>query len=299
MSSVTIGRATTNYTSNGLNQRVRKSGPGGSFNYVYAPDGTLLGETSSGGTTLTTQYIWMGGMPIGIIRNGTLYYVHDDHLGRPEQVTNSAGTIVWQAQNLPYSRNVTTNTFGGLNIGFPGQYFDSESNLYYNLNRYYDPSMGRYLESDPAGLMGGVNTYIYADENPLSLIDLNGLDTYVVSRDLSAFGTSARPLWDPLTHTFTFSTNTDGSIASTYSWGNAANLTGWNLNQPEDIAAAREALQKGYAVKIGPSFVDPYYRRAFNTLNNPINDHRNGVIVNNCKSETVNLNHLATSLMGH
>jgi hypothetical protein len=77
-------------------------------------------------------------------------------------------------------------------------------------------------------------------------------------------GGPALPSSDPLSHTFTFSTNPDGSIANTYSWGNTANPTGWNLNQPEDIAAALQALQNGDAQLVANSNVDPFYVQAFN-----------------------------------
>ncbi len=66
-----------------------------------------------------------------------------------------------------------------------------------------------------------------------------------------------------------------------------------HLNQPEDIKAAEQALRNGDAQKIAPSFVDPYYRKAFDQLNNPANNHTNGILTNNCKTETVKLNDLA------
>lgn len=57
---------------------------------------------------------------------------------------------------------------------FPGQYYDSETGLHYNYFRDYDPSTGRYIESDPIGLAGGLNTYTYAGGNPLIYADPTG-----------------------------------------------------------------------------------------------------------------------------
>ena len=62
-----------------------------------------------------------------------------------------------------------------LDLRFPGQRVDSATGLYQNDQRDYDPKTGRYLQSDPIGLEGGINPYSYSANNPFSLIDPNGL----------------------------------------------------------------------------------------------------------------------------
>jgi RHS repeat-associated protein len=57
----------------------------------------------------------------------------------------------------------------------PGQYADVESGLSYNYFRYYDASLGRYVQSDPLGIDGGTNSFGYVNGVPLSWIDPEGL----------------------------------------------------------------------------------------------------------------------------
>ena len=70
------------------------------------------------------------------------------------------------------------------NLRFPGQYYDAGMGTHYNYQRYYDPGTGRYLTSDSIGLAGGLNTYLYADANPVRYIDPEGLSTIVVPRPI-------------------------------------------------------------------------------------------------------------------
>ncbi|MCX2784614.1 RHS repeat-associated core domain-containing protein [Microbulbifer thermotolerans] len=63
-----------------------------------------------------------------------------------------------------------------VNLRFPGQIQGGEAAYYYNYFRDYDPSLGRYIQSDPIGLQGGINTYGYAYQNPVMYTDPNGLN---------------------------------------------------------------------------------------------------------------------------
>jgi len=103
------------------------------------------------------------------------YFVHPDHLGTPQVITDSNQAVVWQADYEPFGQaTVTTGTITN-NLRFPGQYFDQETNLHYNMFRYYSPDVGRYVTSDPIGLVGGLNTYSYALQNPTRFTDPKGL----------------------------------------------------------------------------------------------------------------------------
>ncbi len=113
-----------------------------------------------------------------------IYYVHNDHLGTPQTITDQNQSVFWQANYNPFGKATITRQTITNNVRFPGQYFDQETGLHYNYRRYYDPSIGRYITSDPIGLQGGPNTYGYVNQNPLRFIDPFGLETtFIITYD--------------------------------------------------------------------------------------------------------------------
>ena len=111
-----------------------------------------------------------------------VYYIHTDQLNTPRLITNAANAKVWEWGNDdPFANNpvnddpnATGNHFT-YNPRLPGQYFDSETNTNYNYYQDYDPATGRYIESDPIGLEGGINTYGYVNASPIRFYDPLGL----------------------------------------------------------------------------------------------------------------------------
>jgi len=111
-----------------------------------------------------------------------VYFIHTDHLNTPRLVADATGTTVWRwDQAEPFGNNPADEDPNANSVAFdlplrlPGQHFDKETGLAYNMARDYASETGRYIQSDPIGLAGGVNTYAYVRSNPLSYSDPLGL----------------------------------------------------------------------------------------------------------------------------
>ncbi|WP_432003457.1 RHS repeat-associated core domain-containing protein [Streptomyces sioyaensis] len=157
---------------------------------VFTWDGHLLVEESlrcpDNPTLQVTTWDYLGDRPITQTertvdaRDGRetarqFFLVVTSPNGTPTELVDESGSIAWKADSTlwgltAWDRSSTAYT----PLRFPGQYFDRETGLHYNFNRYYDPETGRYLSPDPLGLVPAPNPYTYV-EDPLAHTDPLGL----------------------------------------------------------------------------------------------------------------------------
>ncbi len=119
--------------------------------------------------------------------------IHNDHLGTPQKMTDSSGTVVWSADYKPFGEATVTISTITNNLRFPGQYYDAETGTHYNYYRDYDPAIGKYKQADPilsvftyksksyfvvpfiTRTPGQFNNYVYVLNRPIVRIDSFGL----------------------------------------------------------------------------------------------------------------------------
>jgi RHS repeat-associated protein len=146
--------------------------------FLYAFEG-LIGEYDENGVEIKgygyrPDSMWTMN-PLFQKTNGSYYWYQNDHLGTPLKLIDSHGNVVWEAVYEAFGKAQVDIALVSNNLRFPGQYFDEETGLHYNFFRDYDPKLGRYIKSDPIGLGGGINTYVYASNNSVSFVDFLGL----------------------------------------------------------------------------------------------------------------------------
>jgi RHS repeat-associated protein len=176
------GNTIADYQYNGEGQRVWRTitePSEGQAATVYDPagSGNLYGEYFAGAYR---EYVYLDGIPVASATDAGeqapyLNYLYADQLGTLRAVVDTSGTTTytWPWLNDVFGDQPMQGT--AFYLRFPGQYYDVETGLSFNNNRNYDPTTGRYLQSDPLGLLGGPNTYAYVNGDPLDRIDPYGL----------------------------------------------------------------------------------------------------------------------------
>ena len=168
------------YDGHGL--RVYKGAAATTRYYAHDMDRKLLGEYDA--TAAIYETVWLGTTPIAVMKGGQRFWIDADQIDSPRVVRNDADQIVWRWQSEAFGSSAANEDPLGqgsfeFNLRFPGQVYDRETGLHHNDQRDYAPRTGRYVQSDPIGLAGGINTFAYVGGNPVSTIDPTGLDATV------------------------------------------------------------------------------------------------------------------------
>ncbi len=253
------GVETRNYAYNGLGQQVRTWAAANDDRYsMYGEEGQWLGEYDHTGAP-RQQVVWFNGLPVAVLTgSGAAQKVHTieaDALGTPRVVVDTtrgpSGTAIWRwdltgeafGNTAPNEDPDGDGTPFVFDMRFPGQRFDSASGLNYNYFRDYDASTGRYVESDPIGLAGGISTYGYVGGNPIVGIDPTGLA-----------GAIAVPYSTPPTIPW----GTIRFVGSRLGGPGAAAWAGWKIgsfiheNNETEISHAVEAIVEACAIEKKP-----------------------------------------------
>ena len=175
LDSVVTNGAKVAFLYDGQGRRVAKI-TGGDLRYIYSGS-QLIAEVDSSITNATYIYRYYPGIdnPHSVKEvSGTYYYL--SAIGTPGVVAviDSTGKI---------RNRYRYNPWGGLEdsvetvsnvLKFAGREYDSETHLYYNRARYYDPQLARFISEDPVGQSAGTNQYGYASNNPVGASDPSG-----------------------------------------------------------------------------------------------------------------------------
>ncbi|WP_240891019.1 RHS repeat-associated core domain-containing protein [Pseudomonas sp. TMW22091] len=174
------------YRYDAFGRRIAKDMDGKTTQFIWQGDRLIaenIYQKGVKGWPLYRSYVYEPGTfkPMALLKgHGTtneVYYYQLDHLGTPQELTDSGGKIVWSAYYRAYGNIVKFDINEISNpLRFQGQYYDEESGLHYNRHRYYNPNTGRYLTPDPIKLAGGLNSYQYVP-NPTGWVDPLGLSS--------------------------------------------------------------------------------------------------------------------------
>ena len=162
-----------------MGRRLRKEVGGVVTWFLYADEG-LIAELDADGIPIR-QYAYFpdatwNNNPLAVKTGGQVLYYLNDHLGAPRKLVTRNGVVVWSALYEAFgAARVDPASTAENPLRGSGQYYDAESGLHYNTQRYYDPRLGRYIQADPLGEVGGANLYTFALNSPLQYVDPLGL----------------------------------------------------------------------------------------------------------------------------
>lgn len=167
------GVTVSSYIYDPMHRQAQKNVGGTKTRFIYSGWQRIADYDGSG--NFVRRFIYGPGLDEALIEldaSDDPTYLHHDRLGSIVAMTDDTGAVV---NSYAYSPNGEAGSVSGTSIGFTGQRFDPETGLYYK-NRYYSPSIGRFLQPDPIGYKDSLNLYTYAKNNPLRFTDPLGLE---------------------------------------------------------------------------------------------------------------------------
>ncbi len=167
------GSTSVDYVYDPMNRQIQKDVNNTKTRYVYANWHRLADY--DGSDTLQNRFVYgvNSNEPlIAVAAGGALTYMHADRFGSIMSLTNNSGTVTNRYAYSPWGES---NSLSGTTFGFTGQRYDEETGLYYFKNRYYSPTLGRFLQPDPLLYEDDLNLYAYVSNSPLNYTDPTGL----------------------------------------------------------------------------------------------------------------------------
>lgn len=169
---------TIRFAYDAFGRRIRKTSGDRVTHFLWMGQQLLREWTIDGGRQIERRdYLFVPGElhPLAVRINGELYCCHLDHSGTPVALTDVGGALAWRARLDAFGGAVQQEGRVRQPLRHLGQYYDDETGLHYNIFRYYDPSLGRYLTPDPLRFRSGSsNFYTYANGDPINQRDPTG-----------------------------------------------------------------------------------------------------------------------------
>jgi len=176
LTSVTVpGTGTTAFKYDPFSRRIEKISPSFTSIFVYDSDNLLETLNASGSEVASYTQTQKIDETLAELRSSTTDYYQADGLGSITSLSTSAAAL---ANTYTYdSFGNTTASTGTLRnyFQYAGREFDSETGLYFNRTRYYDPNLGRFISEDSIGFKGGIDFYAYVNNRPINATDPTGL----------------------------------------------------------------------------------------------------------------------------
>jgi RHS repeat-associated protein len=172
----TTGQDSVNFAYDAFGRRVRKWSASATSRYIWDGD-DLIAEVDGAGNRVVEYTYYPGVDQPHSQRRGTAtsYYVQD-FPGNVVGLVDGLNTLLNAYKYKPFGADDGSPTpIVGNALRYAAREFDSETGLYYIRARYYDPQLGRFISEDPIGLLGGINLYAYAWNDPINARDPSGM----------------------------------------------------------------------------------------------------------------------------